>query len=75
VSGGNQGIARDKFIFELNAHLALPYGVAFEPVVQYVVNPNSYWNPLTPTHPKDGFYMGGTVVIPVGVILGVAAHS
>ena len=75
VSGGNQGVARDKFIFEFNGHVALPYGLAFEPVVQYIVNPNSYYNPLTPVHPKDGFYLGGTVVVPVGVLLGIAAHS
>lgn len=76
VSGGTGApISRDKYIFELNAHLQLPLGCAFEPVVQYVVNPNSYWNPLTPTHPKDGFYIGGTVVVPVGVILGIGAPT
>lgn len=78
VSGG-PGYAspyqRDKFIFEANAHLQLPLGMAFEPVVQYAVNPNSYFNPLTPTKAHTGVYLGGTYVIPIGVILGFAAAS
>ncbi|WP_158810342.1 carbohydrate porin [Beijerinckia sp. L45] len=75
AGGTGQGIARDKYIFEFNAHVALPYGLAFEPVAQYIIHPNSFFNPVTPIHPKDGFYLGGTVVVPVGVLLGIAAHG
>ena len=78
VSGG-VGFAnpyqRDKFIFEANAHIQLPLGTAFEPVVQYALNPNSFFNPLTPTRAHQGVYLGSTFVIPIGVILGFAAAS
>ena len=78
VSGGPGYFSpyqRDKFIFEANAHLQLPLGMAFEPVVQYAINPNSYFNPLTPTKAHTGVYLGGTYVVPIGVILGFAAAS
>ena len=78
VSGGPGGASpyqRDKFIFEANAHIQLPLGMAFEPVVQYAVNPNSFFNPLTPVKAHDGVYLGGTYVIPIGVILGFAAAT
>jgi porin len=76
VSGGaGSPYDRNKFIFEANAHLQLPLGMAFEPVIQYAVNPNSYYNPLTPTKAHNGVYLGGTYVVPIGVILGLAAAS
>ncbi len=78
VSGGPGGASpyqRDKFVFEANAHIQLPLGMAFEPVVQYAVNPNSFFNPLTPVKAHDGVYLGGTYVIPIGVILGFAAAT
>lgn len=76
VSGG-AGVPylRDKFVFEANAHIALPLATAFEPVVQYAINPNSFFNPLTATRAHRGVYLGGTYVIPVGVILGLAKAS
>lgn len=49
--------------------------MAFEPVFQYVINPNSFWNPSTVTRPKDGVYIGGTFVVPLGVLLGIAAPT
>ncbi len=78
VSGGPGNLSpyqRDKFVFEANAHLQLPLGMAFEPVVQYAVNPNSFFNPLTPSKAHDGVYIGGTYVVPIGVILGFAAAT
>ncbi len=73
LSGGSGALySRDKFVFEANAHLALGKGVFFEPVVQYLVNGNSYWNPFTANRPKDGFYVGATLIVPLGAILGLA---
>lgn len=73
ISGGPGGAyPRDKLVFEANAHLVLGKGVFFEPVVQYLVNGNSYWNPFTPNRSKDGFYVGATLIVPLGSILGLA---
>ncbi|GEP12062.1 carbohydrate porin [Methylobacterium gnaphalii] len=72
-SGGSGApYSRDKFIFEANAHLDVGAGVILEPVVQYVVNPNSFWNPYTARRAKDGVYGGFTLVVPLGTLLGLA---
>lgn len=73
ISGGSGEIySRDKLIFEANAHLALGKGIFFEPVVQYLVNGNSFWNPYTANRTKDGFYVGATLIVPLGQLLGLA---
>jgi porin len=73
ISGGSGApYSRDKFVFEANAHFDVGAGVIIEPVVQYVVNPNSFWNPFTARRAKDGFYAGATLVVPLGTLLGLA---
>lgn len=73
ISGGPGGAySRDKLVFEANAHLALGKGIFFEPVVQYLVNGNSFWDPFTANRSKDGFYVGATLIVPLGSILGLA---
>jgi hypothetical protein len=59
----------------VSGHIALPLAAAFEPVVDYTVNPNNFWNPASPVKPRDGFYLGGTLFIPLGVILGIQAPA
>jgi len=73
-SAGGSGAAysRDKFIFEANAHLDFGRGVALEPVVQYLVNGNSFFNPFTARRTRDGVYAGFTLVVPIGTLLGLA---
>ena len=61
----------NKYVFEANAHIRLPAGLAFEPVVQYGINLNSFYNPTTPARPRDGFYLLGTLIVPVGALLGL----
>ncbi len=76
VSGGTGApFNRNKYIIEANAHLQLPAGMAFEPVFQYVINPNSFFNPNTSARAKDGVYFGGTFVVPLGILLGIAAPT
>ena len=73
VSGGNGGtVPLNSYIFELNAHVQVVSAIAFEPVVQYLVHPNDFYDPYTPRRAKDGFYVGGTLVVPIGVMLGLA---
>lgn len=74
-AAGGSGAPYDanKFIFEANAHIQLPGGLAFEPVVQYVIHPNSFYNPATPARAKDGVFAIGTLVIPIGSLLGLSS--
>ncbi len=73
VSGGSgAAFPGNEFVFEANAHIQLPAGLAFEPTVQYAINPNSYYNPLTARRPQNGVFAIGTLIIPVGILLGVS---
>ena len=71
ASGVNNPYKRDAFVFEASGHIQLPLGCAFEPVVQYEINPNSYYAPTSAAKAKDGVYLGATLVVPVGIILGL----
>nr|WP_246690368.1 carbohydrate porin [Methylorubrum populi] len=70
--GSGKPYSIDKLIFEANAHLALGKGIFFEPVVQYLVNGTSFFNPYTAERSKDGFYVGATLIVPLGSILGIS---
>ena len=72
VSGGpGTAFPGDEYVFEANAHIQLPAGLAFEPTIQYAINPNSFYNPMTARRPRDGIFAIGTLIIPVGVFLGL----
>jgi porin len=75
AGGAGAPYSSDHFVFEANAHIQLPLGMAFEPIAQYEIHPDSYYNPLTPVHARDGWYLGGTYVIPLGVLLGIQAPT
>ena len=73
VSGGSgAAFPGNEYVFEANAHIQLPAGLAFEPTVQYAINPNSFYNPLTALRPRDGVFAIGTLIIPVGILLGIS---
>ncbi len=73
VSGGNGGtVPLNSYVFELNAHLQVVSAIAFEPVVQYLVHPNDFYNPYSARRARDGVCVGGTLVVPIGVMLGLA---
>lgn len=73
ISGGSGApFSRDKFILEFNAHLAVTKDIFFEPVVQYLIDGNSFYNPYTANRPRDGFYVGGSLIVPLGVMLGLS---
>ncbi|MDR3460783.1 MAG: carbohydrate porin [Beijerinckiaceae bacterium] len=77
LASGGTGAAysTNHFVFEANAHIQLPLGMGFEPVAQYEIHPDSYFNPLTPVHARDGWYLGGTFVVPIGVLLGIQSQG
>ena len=66
---------RDTFILEANTHVQLPFGLVVEPAVQYAINPNSYYDPDTARKARSGFWVGATVIIPIGTILGLGKLS
>ena len=73
VSGGSgAAFPSNEYVFEANAHIQLPAGLAFEPTVQYAINPNSFYNPLTARRPQNGVFAIGTLIIPVGILLGIS---
>ena len=59
-------------LFGLAGLLSFGQGIFFEPVVQYLVNGSSYWNPYTANRSKDGFYVGATLIVPLGAIFGLS---
>ena len=73
VSGGSgAAFPGNEYVFEANAHIQLPAGLAFEPTVQYAINPNSFYNPLTARRPQNGVFAIGTLIIPVGILIGIS---
>lgn len=73
ISGGTgSACSRDKLVFEVHAHLAVGNGIFFEPVVQYVVNGDPYWNPHTDNRSKDGVDVDATRIVPLAAIFGLA---
>ncbi len=73
ISGGTgSACSRDKLVFEVHAHLAVGNGIFFEPVVQYVVTGDPYWNPYAANRSKDGVDVGATRIVPLAAIFGLA---
>ncbi|MFH6783014.1 MULTISPECIES: carbohydrate porin [Methylobacterium] len=75
VSGGSgQAYPRDKLVFEANARFELGQGIGFEPVIQYVVNADSFYEPYTARRARDGVFVGAALVVPLGTMLGLTAE-
>ena len=72
TGGSGAAFPGNEYVFEANAHIQLPAGLAFEPTVQYAINPNSFYDPLTARRPRDGIFAIGTLIIPVGILLGIS---
>lgn len=75
ASGGSgQAYPRDKLVFEANARFELGQGIGLEPVVQYVVNADAFYEPYTARRARDGVFVGASLVMPLGTILGLASE-
>ena len=66
---------RDNFVLGATAHVALPLGMAVEPIVQYAFSPNSYYNPNSAVKAQEGVYLGLNFIVPIGTITGISAHN
>jgi porin len=73
VSAGGPNIAtsQDEFRFDVNAHIDLSHGLAFEPTVEYILNPDSDGLPNSPKVPQSGFAVAGVLVFKPNVLLGL----
>ncbi|MNZ15647.1 Porin B precursor [compost metagenome] len=72
VAGGDPSRgSRDVYALETNAHFALTRHLSLEPSVQYLFNPDNYYNPGAREISGDGFVVGLQVTLDVGSLLGL----
>lgn len=64
LSGGDgKRPGADHLVADVHAHVFLMPNVAFEPSLQYVINPNTYYAPMTAKHPNDALEVGATLFV------------
>ncbi|MBJ2245313.1 carbohydrate porin [Pseudomonas haemolytica] len=62
---------RDVYALEANAHVALSRNLSIEPSVQYLINPDNFYNPGARELSGNGFVVGLQVMLDVGSLLGL----
>lgn len=62
---------RNVYALEANAHIALTRQLAVEPSVQYLINPDNFYNPEARELSGNGFVVGLQVTLDVGSLLGL----
>ncbi|MGZ0716751.1 carbohydrate porin [Pseudomonas palleroniana] len=62
---------RDVYALEANGHFALSRNVSVEPSVQYLINPDNFYNPGARELSGNGFVLGLQVILDVGSMLGL----
>lgn len=62
---------RDVYALETNAHIALTPNIAVEPSVQYIFNPDNFYNPGARELSGDGFIVGVQLMVDIGTLLGL----
>ena len=65
----------NEFRFQLDDHFQLFRGTAVEPAIQYIVHPDSVLNRFGRAVPRDGFFFGAALIVPLGEMLGLAPPS
>ncbi|MFT8855497.1 carbohydrate porin [Acetobacter orientalis] len=64
LSGGDgREPGADHLVADIHAHTFLFSNVALEPSLQYVINPNTYYAPMTAKHPHDALEVGATLFV------------
>lgn len=72
AAGGDTRLGqRDVYALETNAHIQLTRNIVVEPSVQYIFNPDNFYNPDTRELSGDGFVVGLQVIVDLGTILGL----
>ncbi|MCU1725978.1 carbohydrate porin [Pseudomonas sp. 7P_10.2_Bac1] len=62
---------RNVFALEANGHFALSRNLSIEPSVQYLINPDNFYNPGARELSGNGFVIGLQVMLDVGSMLGL----
>lgn len=72
AAGGDSRLGqRDVYALETNAHIALSQEIALETSVQYIFNPDNFYNPGAPELSSDGFVVGVQLIVDIGTLLGL----
>lgn len=71
-NGGDPRLG-DRYVYalEANGHFALSRNVSIEPSVQYLINPDNFYNPGARELSGNGFVVGLQVMLDVGSMLGL----
>lgn len=70
ATGIDQGTKRGISRLELNTHWQVTRNLAFEPSVQYIFNPDNYFNPQAPVS-SNGAVLGVQVIYDLGSAIGL----
>ncbi len=72
AAGGDPELGeRNVYALEANGHFALTRTLSIEPSVQYVINPDNYYNPGAAQLSNDGFVVGVQFALDIGSVLGL----
>ncbi|WP_240350349.1 carbohydrate porin [Pseudomonas viridiflava] len=72
AAGGDPQMGeRNVYALEANGHFALTRHLVIEPSVQYIINPDNFYNPGAPQLSNNGFVIGLQVALDVGSFLGL----
>ena len=72
ATGGDARLGqRDVYALETNAHIALSQSVALEPSLQYIFNPDNFYNPGATELSNDGFVVGVQLIVDIGTLFGL----
>ncbi|PNG31621.1 MULTISPECIES: carbohydrate porin [Pseudomonas] len=72
ANGGDPRLGeRNVYALEANAHIALTRQLAVEPSVQYLINPDNFYNPEARELSGNGFVVGLQVTLDLGSLLGL----
>lgn len=72
AAGGDPDLGkRNVYAVEANGHFAVTRNLAIEPSLQYIINPDNFYNPGATQLSNNGFVLGLLVVLDVGSVLGL----
>nr|WP_241152107.1 carbohydrate porin [Pseudomonas viridiflava] len=72
AAGGDPELGeRNVYAVEANGHFALTRHLAIEPSIQYIINPDNFYNPGATQLSNNRFVVGLLVVLDVGSVLGL----
>jgi porin len=72
--GGSGATLPNEGLFEVDYEFHLAQGVKAGPDLQYIVNPDTYYMPLTKERPNNALIVGFYVVIDLGDLMGLPKH-